>query len=683
MTTHRYINADLQEAAKKGKLDPFKAYQGNLGCLLTPNENTILHIYLTSSKKRTTNFIKEVVGICPSLLLQVNNHGDTPLHIAARCGHTDAAKELIERAKASVHHEIDIERGEGPKKREMEEMKAVKEMLRMRNKNEETALHEAARNEKGLDVVKEILNYEVHDHDGFKYSANDCEETPIYLAAENGCYEILDKLVCHQQLLSPTYGGPNGKTALHAAVVQSSSISLGQSVKLVMINKLMDRGKRLLGVTDERLWTSFQYAAHKEMIDSLLDTWSNLAKETDEKGWTPLHYAVYKGYTPVVRMLLDRDKDKSSAYIADNDWKRTALHIAACRGFQDIVKEIISKCPGCSELTDKRGWNVLHYAVISKSDKVIKEVLKHSSLLCLLNKKDVEGNTPVHLYKAYHPSLPAFIEKRDVFLFWRKLHYQITGYSSSKKNEILKLMTELGAGPLGEISNTEGEMRKEKMIHKFEKVKDSHLVAAALIATVTFAAAFTIPGGYISDENDLKKGTPILSKSWTFKAFIVSDTIAMVLSTCSVFTHLMLMILGFGEAYYWLIRCAFGFLFYAMVAMVITFVAGIYAVLAPSLGFGICIIGFSFFLFLLYSIASVSWGLYSSDDDIYDQLETFSWLTGGILPLLGIFKSLFGIFSSLLADLLSWLFAPLLAVILLIWAFKLILQKLMSEIRRS
>ncbi|KAF2317602.1 hypothetical protein GH714_025276 [Hevea brasiliensis] len=108
----------------------------------------------------------------------------------------------------------------------MEEMKAVREMLRVRNKNEETALHEAARNEKGLDVVKAILSYEVHDHDEFKYSANDCEETPLYLAAENGCYEILDKLVCHQQLLSPTYGGPNGKTALHAAVVQSSSISL-------------------------------------------------------------------------------------------------------------------------------------------------------------------------------------------------------------------------------------------------------------------------------------------------------------------------------------------------------------------------------------------------------------------------------------------------------------------------
>ncbi|XP_057988974.1 protein ACCELERATED CELL DEATH 6-like [Hevea brasiliensis] len=362
----------------------------------------------------------------------------------------------------------------------------------------------------------------------------------------------------------------------------------------------MDKGKRLLGVTDERLWISFQYAAHKgktQVVRKLLDNdkysaynankdWKRIALQSShcslsripirilvlisyEKGWTPLHYAEHKGYTPVVRMLLDRDKDKSSAYIADNDWKRTALHIAACRGFQDIVKEIISKCPGCSELTDKRGWNVLHYAVISKSGKVIKEVLKHSSLLCLLNKKDVEGNTPVHLYKAYHPSLPAFIGKRDVFLFWRKLHYQITGYSSSKKDEILKLMTELGTGPLGEISNTEGEMRKEKMIHKFEKVKDSHLVAAALIATVTFAAAFTVPGGYISDENDLKKGTPILSKNWTFKAFIVSDTIAMVLSTCSVFIHLMLVILGFGEAYYWLIRCAFGFLFYAMVAMLV------------------------------------------------------------------------------------------------------------------
>ncbi|KAJ9162575.1 hypothetical protein P3X46_022337, partial [Hevea brasiliensis] len=184
-------------------------------------------------------------------------------------------------------------------------------------------------------------------------------------------------------------------------------------------------------------------------------------------------------------------------------------------------------------------------------------------------------------------------------------------------SENLAWMKDLGTGPLGkiEMQNIEGLKTKKNMIRKFEDVKDSHLVAAALIATVTFAAMFTLPGGYISDENDLKKGTPILSGNSAFTAFMISDTIAMVLSTSCVFIHFILVMLGYLERYYWLIKCAFSFLFYAMVAMVITFVTGAYAVLAPTFGYGICVIGLSFFFFIFYSIISVTWSLFLSDDD--------------------------------------------------------------------
>ncbi|XP_057988983.1 ankyrin repeat-containing protein At5g02620-like [Hevea brasiliensis] len=376
-------------------------------------------------------------------------------------------------------------------------------------------------------------------------------------------------------------------------------------------------------------------------VQMMLTCLMRLTKETDEKGWTPLHYAAYTRKQSAVEFLLDNDI--SSAYIADKDWKRTALHIAACRGFQCGMEKIISVCPTCCEITDIRGWNVIHYAVISQNDEVLKAVLQKSSLIYLLNEKDVKGNTPVHLYQACHPRLPSFIRHGDTDMFkhWKTLRKQIQNERDFplKKNEIVAWMKDLGTGPLGkiEMQNIEGSKTNENMILKFEKVKDSHLVAAALIATVTFAAMFTVPGGYVSDENNLKKGTPILSGNSAFTAFMISDTIAMVLSTSCVFIHFILVMLGYLERYYWLIKCAFSSLFYAMVAMVITFVTGAYAVLAPPFGYGVCAIGLSFFCFIFYSIISVTWSLFRLEDDddeevnsYKQQIKTFSWLTGGI-----------------------------------------------------
>lgn len=226
-----YIDAQLHEAAIKGKLNPFKVYQGHqLETLLTPNENTILHIYLTSQTKRSTlsrtRFIKEVLAICPSLLWKVNVDGNTLLHIAARYGLADVAEELIQWApKASAGDEIlDLESGgEEPREREMV---AVRRMLRMTNKYKETALHEAARNKGSLDVVKAILG---HEDGEFTYSANDGGKTPLYLAAENGSAKTVLELLSNPNSKSLAYGGPSGKTALHAAAINRKT-SQGMTV---------------------------------------------------------------------------------------------------------------------------------------------------------------------------------------------------------------------------------------------------------------------------------------------------------------------------------------------------------------------------------------------------------------------------------------------------------------------
>lgn len=139
---------------------------------------------------------------------------------------------------------------------------------------------------------------------------------------------------------------------------------------------------------------------------NILEVKPALTKEADQQGWTPLHYAAHYGHLRMVKTLLRHDRDHiqpsrlqqdiSAAYFADRDCNRTALHIAAALGHHRIMKEIISSYPDCCELVDKRGWNVLHFAIEGHNFRAIKVVTENPSLTHLLNEKNIEGNTPLH-----------------------------------------------------------------------------------------------------------------------------------------------------------------------------------------------------------------------------------------------------------------------------------------------
>uniref|UniRef100_A0A2N9GUC5 PGG domain-containing protein n=1 Tax=Fagus sylvatica TaxID=28930 RepID=A0A2N9GUC5_FAGSY len=64
----------------------------------------------------------------------------------------------------------------------------------------------------------------------------------------------------------------------------------------------------------------------------------------------------------------------------------------------------------------------------------------------------------------------------------------------------------------------------------------THLLVATLIATVTFTAAFTVPGGYQSQGVD--EGLAVLGKSAAFGAFLIANTLAFGLSMTSILAPL-------------------------------------------------------------------------------------------------------------------------------------------------
>lgn len=224
--TITYMDRIFYEAAVEGKIETFKDIREPLQKILTPNRNTVLQVHLTTtqtaqlkllpfeqivnimmgcthsakrSKSSSTKFVGEILDMCPSLLLQVNAKSETPLHIAARYGHAGIVTVLIERAKSSHR---DLENG----------IRSVREMLRMTNEVKDTALHEAVRYNHH-EVVK-LLIAEAAD---FSYSANDAGETPLYMAAERKFPKLVSEIV--GTCSSPAYGGPLGRTVLHAAII--------------------------------------------------------------------------------------------------------------------------------------------------------------------------------------------------------------------------------------------------------------------------------------------------------------------------------------------------------------------------------------------------------------------------------------------------------------------------------
>ena len=58
---------------------------------------------------------------------------------------------------------------------------------------------------------------------------------------------------------------------------------------------------------------------------------------------------------------------------------------------------------------------------------------------------------------------------------------------------------------------------------------------ATIIATVTFTAAFTVPGGYESGSDN--QGLAILSKQAAFKVFVIANALAFGFSTASMLVY--------------------------------------------------------------------------------------------------------------------------------------------------
>ncbi|KAL6633921.1 hypothetical protein ACP70R_026592 [Stipagrostis hirtigluma subsp. patula] len=168
--------------------------------------------------------------------------------------------------------------------------------------------------------------------------------------------------------------------------------------------------------------------------------------------------------------------------------------------------------------------------------------------------RDNEGDTALHraidvgnlgvfncLIRNPHVRLDVSNNKaqRPLDLSWSKIPPGF-GYGGNARRVIQQSLAFLGA-PCGE---SRADLFYDKHVSKRDKRKESKQLAGAtqaigivcgLVATVTFASAFTLPGGYYQSSSDGVPGTPILAGSYAFDAFILSNALAFFCSCVATF----------------------------------------------------------------------------------------------------------------------------------------------------
>ncbi|KAL0311525.1 UNVERIFIED_CONTAM: protein ACCELERATED CELL DEATH 6 [Sesamum angustifolium] len=483
---------------------------------LGPQKNTVLHIATSFAHYE---IVKLICKDLPFFVAEKNAKGDTALHIAARAGDSLLVMLLVN---------SDFKEGG----------------LAEKNDEGHTALHEALKY--GHEEVARIL---INKNLEMPYSLNKEGKSLLYLAAEAGFVTIV-RLLMDNPVGNNTMGGKHkNKSPVYAAI-------RGRNIDVI----------KLLWERDP---SSFELR--------------------NGKGKNPLHAAVCMGYTEAVKFLLD--KHYEFAYQNDK-WGNYPIHSASNKGLLDIIKFMLQQRPDIRDLLTAHGQNMLHVAARSGKYEAVKYMLKMPGLEKLISERDEDGNTPLHLATMYgHLKIVAMLVRdarvnltlpnnnRQTALDIAEEQMEM-GLASFQKRLTCMVLRVVGAPQacqpktsrsasvrLGDQSETESWRDKVNVI----------LLVATVIATVTFQAGFTIPGGYNSTNPD--QGLATMIEKVKFQEFVICNTIALY-SSIIVAVTLIWAQLGDPSSMQVALKLALPLLGIALAMMSIAFLAGVYLVVS-------------------------------------------------------------------------------------------------------
>nr|XP_017233149.1 PREDICTED: uncharacterized protein LOC108207200 [Daucus carota subsp. sativus] len=423
---------------------------------------------------------------------------------------------------------------------------------------------------------------------GYPFVYKDMETTPFYVAIERGYTSTLVRLMELWPTLSSDECSP------YTLVTQDSQNMLHMAA--VARARATENRKDVADAIDNRKVFA---DSRKEMVQMEL--------------WPASSSDAYSPYTLI-------PQDGKNIHMA------AAAHAAENRKVVAHVVDIVDSKKAAADNRKEMVQSVLKYCPNKYKDKILKQ-------------KDKNGDTPLHLLISHGSFIPALLKhegldtmarnKRDFTprdmlyvedatvvdqvhikialdeVLTSKSGWKLWGRRTEKKEDIWRC----NKTPPSKRKEKDVKFEGEKKILEKQRTKDrktykmrtnTQILVTALTTTVTFTVGFTMPGGlHQSGEDD--EGLVILSRKTAFNIFMVSDALALLMSTSSLFFYFLESMNEDLHQVSLLNASSTVLNILSISAMMVTFIAGTYVVLSgtPLLAIAICIIGSLFFLLIL------------------------------------------------------------------------------------
>ncbi|CAJ1948662.1 unnamed protein product [Sphenostylis stenocarpa] len=517
-------------------------------------ENNAIHV---ATRSNDPKLLKEMIALVPEeerwqAMFQKNGEGNTVLHEAVLCKRMEMVKAVFA-----------VEDG-------LQEESSVDEkrsLLEVKNSRGETPFFVAAMHGK-LEMLKLMaIHFAMHEMGDFRQHLRRFDEYSALHASVIGQHfdvaywllrmdkelaKLKDKqnLTCLQLLAKMPEAF---RSNFQLGPVKSLLYMDEENVELFKQSKDLESGKMekrnlrkpVLSDINYKFWKSMakefegvgrmwkEKKKHKlveGLVNILVQYDLSWQISCNESKMTRLIRMPYHPFNVPKRRRLSAKKMEERRSKDDEDpvFDRIPLLIAAKTGIEEIVEKFFEVHPEAISHVNNDGQNILHVGIRYRQNKILKLIERKGVVESLVHQITKKGRTILHeiarmdYYKAARLAGVAF-QLQDELRWYDKvrsmipehyiMHCDVDGHTAEDM-----------------LENEHDDMLKEAQKWLKETAQSCSTVAI-LVATVVFAAAYTVPGG-------TENGTPVLLHSGVFLFFTIMDVVALATSLASVVVFL-------------------------------------------------------------------------------------------------------------------------------------------------
>ncbi|KAM7519673.1 hypothetical protein LguiB_018635 [Lonicera macranthoides] len=244
--------------------------------------------------------------------------------------------------------------------------------------------------------------------------------------------------------------------------------------------------------------TPLHVAAMKGHVDfarAILEEKPDMVTELDSRGRSPLHLASANGHVEMVKLLVTADPN----FVLPKTKAISIIHSYVIHNGLEALKHLVEADHNILNYQDEDGNTILHKVTALKQTEVIEYVLSTSTEL-KINMVNAKGFTASDVIA----QMPTYFKTRQV--------HELLVKAGAKRGELFAMGHEISTPVSVTVPPKPPSIRGPKSQHKIKNIKkmlkrkqDMLLMAATVIATMSYQAGLNPPGGVSDDQKIVMK----------------------------------------------------------------------------------------------------------------------------------------------------------------------------------